>query len=480
MNPLSILSIIYLVFVIVLALVYYLVPKKGQWMVLLAGSIAFYLTYGWKALAVLAATSFIVYIAGLHSGDANPAGSRSGAAAAAFGIVIPAAILIFMKLPGNPLIGRFSLVVPLGISFYTLQLISYIADVRKGSIQPERNFFRFFLTVSFFPHIMQGPIERFGDLNGQFREEHRVSWDRFVDAGLLMAWGYIKKLVIADRAAIFVDHAWESMDTTGGSVFFVAALLYSVQIYVDFSGCVDIARGTAEVFGIKMADNFNVPYFSQSVQEFWRRWHISLSSWLRDYIYIPLGGNRKGAFRKWLNVFLVFFVSGLWHGSGLTFLLWGLMHAALQLLGYLLMPLRRWLRRVLSVDMDHTATKIFRGVFTFLMVTAAWVLFRAPDVISGLKVLGRIALKPTLWNLTDGTLCGYGLSTSTWLMLIVFIVILLFVDIANYKGIVVREAVRKQHFLVRALIYEAAILSVALFGVYGLGYNADAFIYMAF
>lgn len=260
----------------------------------------------------------------------------------------------------------------------------------------------------------------------------------------------------------------------------MAALLYTVQIYADFSGCVDIARGTAEVFDIRMTQNFNAPYLSQSIQEFWRRWHISLSSWLRDYIYIPLGGSRKGMLRRWLNVFIVFAVSGFWHGVGFRFLTWGLVHAAYQLLGFLLMPLRKLIRRILKIDMDHLPEKIFRMFFTFMLVDLAWVIFRAPTMADAWGILKQILFHPDPWVLTDGSLYTFGLSGSVCAVLVCFIILLLLVDIANYKGIVVREVIRRQHFLVRAVIYEAAILSIAVFGVYGLLHDASAFIYMAF
>lgn len=214
-------------------------------------------------------------------------------------------------------------IVPLGISFYTFALIGYLIDVYREKMRPETNFFRF-LFASYYPHILQGPIARYQDFLQQLDgKKKKLSYQQLTMALQLILWGYIKKMVIADRAGIFVDNVYEQYLGVGGTVLLVASLLYTVQIYADFSGCVDIALGVSELFGIKLHSNFSQPYLSTSINDFWRRWHITLGNWFRDYLYIPLGGNRKGKIRRWFNVLIVFAVSGLWQLFDQTFYQYG-------------------------------------------------------------------------------------------------------------------------------------------------------------
>jgi len=248
---------------------------------------------------------------------------------------------------------------------------------------------KFTLFMAFFPQILQGPIPRFGQLAPQLYAPHRFRYETFCSGMQLMLWGYIQKMVIADRAAVLVDYVYGNAEQFYGITLLTASLFYSLQIYADFSGCVDIERGTAEMFGIDLAKNFERPYFATSIQDFWRRWHISLSSWLRDYVYIPLGGNRKGLARKYVNILIVFFVSGLWHGVGLHFLFWGLLHGAYQVAGALWQRIRTAFAarrkkpaQVLSPARlcVRRAWKIF---FTFNLVNLAWIFFRVPSLRQG-------------------------------------------------------------------------------------------------
>lgn len=280
------------------------------------------------------------------------------------------------------------LVLPVGISFYTFQALSYSIDVYQGKIQPTKDIIAFFAFLSFFPQLVAGPIERATNLLPQILEKRRFDYNQAVDGMRQILWGLFKKIVIADNCATYVNEVFGSMQTQSGSTLLLAAVLFTFQIYGDFSGYSDIAIGTAKLFGIRLMRNFNVPYFSRDIAEFWRRWHISLTTWFRDYIYIPLGGSRpeipanvkhKEAYKKAVivrNTFIIFLVSGLWHGANWTFILWGAYHAILFLPLILLGKNRKY--------MDSPTLKDFpRILVTFLFVVFGWIIFRA----TGMKTL---------------------------------------------------------------------------------------------
>lgn len=277
------------------------------------------------------------------------------------------------------------LVLPVGISFYTFQALSYSIDVYQGKIQPTKDIIAFFAFLSFFPQLVAGPIERATNLLPQILEKRRFDYNQAVDGMRQILWGLFKKIVIADNCATYVNEVFGSMQTQSGSTLLLAAVLFTFQIYGDFSGYSDIAIGTAKLFGIRLMRNFNVPYFSRDIAEFWRRWHISLTTWFRDYIYIPLGGSRpeipanvthKEAYKKAVivrNTFIIFLVSGLWHGANWTFILWGAYHAILFLPLILLGKNRKY--------MDSPTMKDFpRILLTFLLVVFGWIIFRAENI----------------------------------------------------------------------------------------------------
>jgi D-alanyl-lipoteichoic acid acyltransferase DltB (MBOAT superfamily) len=260
----------------------------------------------------------------------------------------------------------FDIVLPVGISFYTFQALSYTMDVYRGDIYAEKNFFKYALFVSFFPQLVAGPIERSKNLLKQL-QPHKFNYEDFRDGFLLMLWGYFLKLVLADRIAIFVDTVYKDYYQFGGMYIVVATMLFAVQIYCDFAGYSVIAMGAAQILGIKLMENFDAPYLSTTVAEFWRRWHISLTSWFRDYLYIPLGGSRKGKLRKYINIMIVFLVSGLWHGASLSFVLWGGLNGLYQVIGSLLMPVRDKLRELLGINRDKLGYKVAGAAVTYAL-----------------------------------------------------------------------------------------------------------------
>ncbi len=326
----------FIIFFPVVVLVYFLIPQRVRYVWLLVCSYYFYMCWNAKYSLLLLFSTAVTYCGG-RLVAALPAGGKRKAALAA-SVLLNLFILFFFKyfdfavenLNGllslfhiRALEPRFSLLLPVGISFYIFQAVGYTVDVYRGDIGAEKNFLKYALFVSFFPQLVAGPIERSGNLLRQVGETHRFSFARMREGLLVMLWGYFLKIVIADRAAIFVDAVYGDYTRYGGWYLVVASILFSFQIYGDFAGYSIIAVGAAKVMGFDLMENFNAPYLAQSVSEFWHRWHISLSTWFRDYLYIPLGGNRKGRARKYVNLLIVFLVSGIWHGARWNFVVWG-------------------------------------------------------------------------------------------------------------------------------------------------------------
>ena len=269
---------------------------------------------------------------------------------------------------------------PVGISFYTFQIIGYVVDVYRGTVQPERNLLAFSAAISFFPKIATGPIEKSVNIMPQFRTIRAFDYELALDGCRQMLWGLFKKMVIADQCGKLVTRIFLGYETMSGSMRLVGAVLYAFQIYGDFSGYSDMAIGSAKLFGIKLAQNFSYPYFARNVAEFWRRWHMSLMAWFKDYIYIPLGGNRCGKARQLRNTFIVFLISGLWHGANWTFVVWGFVHACF----FLPILFIKWSKVNFKLPAPIATT------LTFIAVTLAWVFFRAPDIGTACSYLSGI------------------------------------------------------------------------------------------
>ena len=284
------------------------------------------------------------------------------------------------------------IILPVGISFYTFQALSYSIDVYRGKIEPTKDIIAFFAFIAFFPQLVAGPIERATNLLPQFLNKRTFSYDQATDGMRQILWGLFKKIVVADNCATYVDQVWATYDTQTGSTLLLAAILFTFQIYGDFSGYSDIAIGTAKLFGIKLMRNFNNPYFSRDIAEFWRRWHISLTTWFRDYVYIPLGGSRPeipahiknpNRYKKWIivrNTFVIFLLSGFWHGANWTFIAWGAYHALLFLPLILLGKNRKYTNQVAEGRLLPTWKETLQILFTFALVVIGWIIFRAPSI----------------------------------------------------------------------------------------------------
>ena len=313
------------------------------------------------------------------------------------GIIFPLAVLCFFKyfdfFLENIGQNRLNIIIPVGISFYIFEAISYVIDVKRGLINAEKDFLSFATYLSFFPNIVSGPIARAPKLLPQIKKGLAIRIDNMLVGIQIMAFGYFKKMVIADHLAVFVDDVYRMPEAFSSMTVLLAVLSYSVLIYMDFSGYSDIAIGTAKCLGIEFDRNFNLPYIAKSVSEFWRRWHISLSTWFRDYVYIPLGGNRLGRTRQYLNQLIVMTLSGLWHGADWTFVFWGGLNGLLMIAEKIFMP-----------KASHKAGNIFRIILTYFLISLTWIFFRADSLGQAFVILKQIFIfekgivQPYLWS----------------------------------------------------------------------------------
>lgn len=368
---------------------------------------------------------------------------------------------------------------PMGISFYTLQVIGYLVDTYRGEAA-EESVLDFALFASFFPQMVSGPISRGKSLLPQLSAAKRPAFDDLRDGVLLLIWGYFLKIVVADRAALFVAAVYAPDSEYEGWFYIIATLLFCLQLYCDFSGCSVMAMGTAKILGIDLIDNFNAPYFSQSIAEFWRRWHISLSTWFRDYLYIPLGGNRKGTVRKYANVLITFAVSGLWHGAQWNYMAWGLLNGLYQVLGAVLLPVRKVAAKALHVNTNSRPHKLLRVAVTFVLFALSMVFFRAYRFMDAVRILRSMFTAHNAEIFTDGSLFACGIDAFNFALLGVYVLVIFAADVCKYKQIKVRAVIEKQHWLGQVAVVVLGVLAVLLLGVYGPGFEASNFIYSQF
>lgn len=481
---------------------YFLIPHRVRYIWLLICSYYFYMCWNPKYLLLLLASTVITWLSGLFLEILKKSGFKGGKKepykkiCVASSLVLNLAILGFFKyLPFfsgilNQVLAflhiswqapQIDILLPVGISFYTFQALSYTMDVYRDEISAEKNFLRYALFVSFFPQLVAGPIERSKSLLGQINEKHTFSIERARSGLMLMLWGYFLKMVVADRIAIIVDPIYENYTAYPGWQLAAATALFAFQIYCDFAGYSTIAKGAGEIMGFRLTDNFNAPYFAQSVAGFWRRWHISLSSWFRDYVYIPLGGNRKGKVKKHINLMIVFLLSGLWHGAGWHFVAWGFLNGFYQVAGEWLAPVRDRGVKLLKIDRDLFSHKLLRMLTTFFLVSLSWVFFRANSFTDALKILRIMFSEPRRWLLGAGAFFSpEGIDWRDYVLTLASIGLLLVVDRLKCKGIVVRDALCRQELWFRWLALLAGIMAILVFGIWGSGYDAASFIYFQF
>ena len=394
----------FLIFFPIVLILFFAIPHRFRWMLLLAASYYFYMCWKPEYIVLILISTVIDYIAGLQIGKATlPSRKKFYLVLSLFSNL---GILFFFKYANffsqslrdslqqfnifydSPV---FDFLLPVGISFYTFQSLSYSIDVYRGSKTPETHLGKFALYVAFFPQLVAGPIERSERLLPQFSQKQSFDYDRFISGARLMLWGFFKKLVIADRLAIYVNAVYNEPAEFPALTLLMATYFFAFQIYCDFSGYSDIAIGASRIMGYDLMENFRQPYLAKSISEFWHRWHISLSSWFRDYLYIPLGGNRVGKMRWYLNLMIVFVVSGLWHGANWTFVVWGFLHGAFLVFAVLVAGLReRWFH-FSGLSRMPKLLNFLKIVVTFHLVCLGWIFFRANSLGDALFIVQQIS-----------------------------------------------------------------------------------------
>lgn len=485
-------SIDFLIFFPIVTSIYFVIPKKLRNLWLLISSYYFYMSWNPRYVILIAVSTVITFISALLLETVR--GKHEKKLVLAASLVSNLAILGVFKYADFALqslssvasylgLGtierRLDLLLPVGISFYTFQALSYTFDVYRGNVKAEKNIFRYALFVSFFPQLVAGPIERSGNLLCQIqkvRETELWNFERVRDGLLLMAWGLFQKLVIADRASLLVNQVYNNYGNYGFVELSLASVLFAFQIYCDFSGYTDVARGAAQVLGFSLTHNFRQPYFATSIKDFWRRWHVSLTLWFTDYLYIPLGGSRKGIFRKYLNILIVFGVSGLWHGASWHFVAWGLIHAIYQIVGDLKHQLtKKFAAGGKCAAKDSFSHKLGKGIVTFLLVDFAWVFFAADGMSHVYHIFCQMV---TAFQTTS--IYEIGLDRGNWFMLIFGILVLAIVDAVHERGESIFVLVKRQTLWFRWILYLGLIWCTMMFGIYGVNYDSSQFIYFRF
>lgn len=382
-------------------------PLKWQNLFVVTASYVFYGWWDWRFLLLIALTTLCSYMSGILIQKYEGNRSRQKGISAA-NILLNLGILCVFKyfnFFGDNLTALFQLfgiqldwvtldiLLPVGISFYTFQALSYTIDVYRHKLQPTRDIIAFFAFISFFPQLVAGPIERATNLLPQFLVARSFSYDKAVDGMRQILWGLFKKMVVADNCAMAVNRIFDDYQVLDGMHLFLGAIFFTFQIYGDFSGYSDIAIGTARLFGINLMRNFNYPYFSRNIAEFWRRWHISLTTWFRDYIYIPLGGSRCGRWKAMRNTIIIFLVSGFWHGANWTFICWGAYHALLFLPLFLAGKNRKYTNVVAEGRLFPSLREALQMLSTFLLAVIGWIIFRAENIQQAWDYIVRMVTK---------------------------------------------------------------------------------------
>lgn len=501
-------------------LLYTLCPQKYKWCVLLIGSWTFYAVASKFHVIPLLLSTVVVWAAGLIIGklddDFNVKKKtlekpeqkslkekykRYKRDVLAVGVIVTLGILVFMKYSGffgetvNSVFGsnlpKLQIIQPLGISFYTLQAVSYITDVYRGKYKPCKNPLRISLYLSFMMTIIEGPIARYDQLGTQLNNGKVFSFKDFSFGAQLVVWGLFKKIVIADRAAMLVNFVFDTNNDCGGFAIILGVLLYTLQLYCDFSGVMDILSGLGEMMGIELPKNFTQPFFAKSINEFWQRWHISLGSWLRDYVFYPVSLSKpfmklsKSA-RKRFNpyyanliptsvaLFFVWFSNGMWHGAGWKYIVYGLYYYFLMMLGLFLEPLSTKMCDKLKINRESKQFGVFRTVRTFIIVNFGMLIFRADNLKTVGSMVTSVFTKPT------SDILSLSLDKKDFAIIIIGVIALIVIGVLNERGISVRAEVAKLPFALKFIIYLVAVFSVIIFGAYGENYGVQDLIYANF
>lgn len=500
-------SIQFLIFFPIVTSLYFLMPHRYRWALLLSASCVFYMVFIPIYILVLFVTITIDYLAAILIEKSE---GRRKKFLLITSILSTCAVLFIFKYFNffnqnfvsiarffnlNYPVGVLNIILPLGLSFHTFQSLSYVIEVYRGKQKAERNFGIYSLYVMFYPQLVAGPIERPQNLLHQFYEEHHFDYERVTDGLKLMVWGMFKKVVIADRLAEVVNLVYENPTDYKGIPLIIATVFFAFQIYCDFSGYSDIAIGAAKVMGFRLMNNFNQPYCAKSISEFWRRWHISLSTWFKDYLYIPLGGNRVTKWRHYYNVLVIFLVSGLWHGASWTYVFWGAFHGGYAIVSIGSVELRDRIRRTIAFHEITALQSTIQILMTFSLVCIGWVFFRSKDISDAFYIITHLTngllsqLRDLSWTVgsfvsgvngitIDSTVNFDGKPLTTVGNLFISITVISILETVHYlqRRIPVILFLSNRPVYIRWAVYYSLILSIMIFGVF----NKSKFIYFQF
>lgn len=482
-------SLHFLIFFPIVLFFYFFIPHKYRWVLLLVASYYFYMSWNAGLVLLLLVSTLVNYIAALYIGKQKDMSFKKKYLIAA--LVCNLLLLGVFKYYNffadsfNSFFQIFNFdysfsysrfLLPIGISFYTFQTISYIMDVYRGDKEPERHFGIFALYVSFFPQLVAGPIERSEKLLSQFYKPKVFDYQNASDGLKLMVWGLFKKVVIADRVAIVVNTVYGNADAYAGFAFVIATIFFAFQIYCDFSGYSDVAIGSAQMLGFNLTDNFKRPYFSRNIISFWQRWHISLSTWFKDYVYIPFGGNKKGRLRTIRNIMTTFLLSGLWHGANWTLVFWGALHGIYVVVSHATKNIRQCVVRKIKFNTFPKLHHALQILLTFSMTSFAWIFFRSENLDTAFLIIRKTL--SGVWRSTillfSGNIeaffrsltgAGLGLDTFGFIIAIVSIILMEVFHLVQRHGSI-RHMLRNKPTWFRWILYYAVIIYIALFGVF--------------
>ncbi len=449
----------------------------------------FYFCWDLKYVLLLFVITLLTYISARLIEGKRRRGILAGCAAGVLLILGILKYLGFVFHNVNLLLGMFnvpgalpaySLAVPIGLSFYSLQALGYVIDVYRGKLKVEKNFIQYALYVAFFPTLLSGPIERGTNLLKQIRKGTIFEYEEAKKGLLLMAYGYFEKLLIANRIGLLTQDIFLHYPSKTGAEIALGTVLYGIQIYADFAGYSNIAIGAAKVLGFRLKENFRQPYFAHSIRQFWQRWHISLSSWLRDYVYIPLGGSKKGKIRTCANLMVTFIISAVWHGAGWKYIAWGGLHGIYQVAGRLTDGVKGRIYQRFAVWRNHPLVSAFQVCVTFVLVDFAWLFFGAEGLQQAFWMVHRMLTQFRLGETLSRKLYLMGMEESRFGILILEILILFVIDLLHEKGISVTGWLNKKSTVFRWSLYLSGILWLFIGIIYNYGQGAATFLYTQF
>ena len=480
-------SIDYLIFFSIVALLNLIVPKRFRYILLCAASIVFYCISDRHSLPVILGECVFIYVTCLIEEKARDKGIRFFELPV---FTIIRAVILLALLIGYKYF--FKATFPLGMSFFTLQAMAYVIDVYKGKTEAEKNPLKMLLYIMFFAIVSSGPIERTGNLLKQIREGADIDTGRIKKGLLELAWGLYMKMVLSNRIAPMVNAIYDGYEGFRGIEIVIATILFGIQIYCDFAGYSYMAIGSARILGYDLVDNFDAPYMSTSPGQFWRRWHMSLYNWFREYIYFPLGGSRKGNLRKYINVMIVFIVSGMWHGNKLGFVFWGALNGFFVVAQDVLAPKTRGRQQAIATDSktaavpgaNHVMQRIkyaLTTIGTFVLIDYAWLFFKADSFRQGLMMTRIILTDPGLIGISLHILAvEFGTDKYEVLVILCGLILLFAVDLLKNRYKDVTALIFNKPTVIRWAVYLTLLSVIIIFGIYGYSYEQTEFIYFQF